>query len=245
MIVFIVPLKSPKVSASWENTSLLFERTLKSICGQTCKDFRVVVVCHEKPLTNFNTSFVEYIEVDLPIPSRDRFIRNIDKSKKLRIGLERSEQYHPSHVMVVDADDLVSNKIAGFVKKNSEQIGWILNSGYIHEFKNKYLYYLRKDFGQYCGCSVIIKPDLFECLFTEEDYYVHQCSTLPAHGISLNNLPFCGAVYSRVNGQNNFAVDPFYTKLLPKGDYIAYIKHLIRFRFITSQVKNEFGFYLV
>ena len=245
MIVFIIPLKSAKVSKSWERTCYLLDRTLRSICGQTCDDFRIVVVCHEKPILEFSTPFVEYIEADLPIPSREWFTTNIDKSKKLRIGLERGKQYHPSHVMVVDADDLISNKIVGFVKKNPEQIGWLINRGYIHEFKNKYLYCLRKDFVDYCGSSVIIKTDLFECLFTEEDYYDHKCSTLPAHGISLNNLPFCGAVYSRVNGQNNFAVDPFYTKLLPKGDYIAYIKHLIRFRFITSQVKNEFGFYLV
>jgi len=245
MIVFIIPLKSAKVSKSWDRTCSLLERTLKSICGQTCDDFRIIVVCHEKPFLDFITPFVEFIETDQQILSGGCFIGHRDMSEKLRIGLERSKQYHPSHVMVVDADDLVSNKIAGFVKKNSEQIGWILNSGYIHEFKNKYLYYLRKDFGQYCGSSVIIKPDLFECLFTEEDYYVHKCSTLPAHGISLNNLPFCGAIYSRVNGENIFAVDPFYKNLLPKGDYIAYLKHLTRFRFITPQVKNGFGFYEV
>ena len=243
MIVFIVPLKSAKYAKSWELTSALFERTLKSICGQTCNDFHIIVVCNEKPSINFNTQFVEYIEVDFPIPSGEWFIGHKDMSKKLTIGLERSKQLSPSHVMAVDADDLISNKIAEFVKKNSEQTGWIINRGYIHEFKNKYLYYLRKEFGQYCGSSIIIKPDLFHCLFIEEDFYEHRCTSLPAHKIVLGNIPFCGAIYSRANGENNFAVDPFYKNIVPKANLIANLKHFTRFRLITSQIRKEFGFY--
>jgi hypothetical protein len=251
MIVFIIPLKSPKASKSWELTCAFFERTLRSICGQTCSDFHVVVVCNEKPIINFHTPFVEYIEVDLPVPSAEWLMREKDKAQKLAIGLERSKHLSPSHVMVVDADDLISNKIAEFVKRNSEQTGWHFNKGYIHEYTNNYLYYLRKEFGEYCGSSVIIKPDLFHYLFidfgnkdsVETNFYDHTCKCLPAHKIVLNNIPFCGAIYSRTNGDNIFAVDAFYTKLVPKFDFFANVKHLTRFRLITSKTRKEFGFY--
>lgn len=69
MLVFIIPIKSARVSSSWELVSKLFERTIKSVCNQTIPDFRVIIVCHEKPNIKFEHSNVTYIEVDFPIPT--------------------------------------------------------------------------------------------------------------------------------------------------------------------------------
>jgi hypothetical protein len=245
MIVFIVPLKSSKVSTSWETTSYLFERTIRSICTQTCDDFRVIVVCNEKPITQFDSPFVEYIETELPVPGKGWFEGGQkDHAKKLMIGLESSQKFNPSHIMVVDADDLISNKIAAFLQNNSEPSGWILQNGYIHEFGSSFLYYIRKDFVQYCGSSIIIKPNLFNLLF-ENNVYEHKGTTLAVHGVILENLPFCGGIYSRGNGENTYAQESIYQGFIPKGDRIAYIKHLLRFRPITAQIRKEFGFYEV
>jgi hypothetical protein len=243
MFVFIIPLKSSKVSKSWERTSYLLERTLRSICGQTCNDYRIIIVCNEKPITQFDSPFVEYIQADLPPPKNDWWEKDFDKAKKLMIGAEFSKQYDPSYLMVVDSDDLVSNKIVAFVKNEPDQAGWFLNQGYIHEFNSRTLYYLRKDFGKYCGSCIIIKPSLFESLF-KDNIYDHTNPVLALHGIILTNLPFCGGVYSRGNGDNIFAQESFFThNLLPKGNFIALFKHLIRFRPITNKIKKEFGFY--
>ena len=67
MITFLVPVKSSRVSKSWDLFSNLFERTLKSITNQTSDNFRVVVICHEKPITDFEHPNVEYIHVDFRI----------------------------------------------------------------------------------------------------------------------------------------------------------------------------------
>lgn len=243
MIVFIVPLKSPKLSNSWLNTSRLFERTLRSICGQTSDQFRVIVVCNERPITQFDSPFVEYVQVDLPVP-RDKWQeKEEDKLKKLMIGAKFSEKFNPSYTMAVDADDFISNKIASFVSGKPKQTGYFLNTGYVHEFGSNLLYYLRKDFGLYCGVSIIIKFNLFELIF-ENSIYEHKGSTLITHGVILENLPFCGAIYNTCNGENSVAVRNFSQSLCPKGDYIAYIKHLFRFRPITAQIKKEYGFYI-
>jgi hypothetical protein len=119
----------------------------------------------------------------MSIPSQDWYGRNLDKSQKILIGIDKSKYLSPSHIMVVDADDLVSSRIASFVKGKPNQDGWLLSSGYIHEFKNKFLYYLRKDFANYCGTSIIIKADLFPYLF-KKDIYCHTGETLSAYGLA-------------------------------------------------------------
>ena len=165
-----------------------------------------------------------------------------DKAKKLMIGAEFGKKFNPSYLMVVDADDFISNKIAAFVSTKSEQTGYFLDRGYIHESGSSSLYYLRKNFGQYCGTSIIIKPNLFDLAFKNGTYYEHKCSTLTAHNIFLEKLPFCGAIYNRCHGENLIAVREFSQSLRPKGDYFAYIKHLLRFRPITTRIKQEFSF---
>ncbi len=68
MLTFIIPVKSEKVSGSWDQFSRLFERTLKSVSGQTSDAFRIVVVCHEKPDIAFDHPSIEYIHVDFAPP---------------------------------------------------------------------------------------------------------------------------------------------------------------------------------
>jgi hypothetical protein len=68
MLTFIVPIKSRKIANSWTLVSQLAERTLRSICNQTSSNFRVVVVCNEKPDIQFEHPHIDYIQVDFLIP---------------------------------------------------------------------------------------------------------------------------------------------------------------------------------
>ena len=90
MLVFVIPVKSPLVSKSWNRFSKLFERCIQSVCNQTSPDFRVIVVCNEKPNTQFNHPHIQYIEVDFPPPNLDsasygqaRGSGDADKAKKI------------------------------------------------------------------------------------------------------------------------------------------------------------------
>src|SRR5690606_1555588 len=106
MLTFIIPVKSKKVSNSWGYFSKLFERTLKSICNQTSNKFRVVVVCHEKPDTDFEHPNLEFIHVDFEPPllnpdTKDKHdgLKEEDKARKILAGLDYIKKYDQDYVM--------------------------------------------------------------------------------------------------------------------------------------------------
>ena len=49
MLCFITALKSKAVASDWIRVCELFESTLRSAYNQTDPDFRIIVVCHERP----------------------------------------------------------------------------------------------------------------------------------------------------------------------------------------------------
>ena len=156
MLLFVIPLRSPKVSKSWELVCKLLERTLKSECNQTSPDFRVIVVCHEKPQIEFNHPNVTYLEVDFPVPAQDYKSKSLDKGRKILWGLFHGRQFNPSHTMIVDADDCVSKNIAELVNQNPQSNGWFVNQGYVYQTGSKFIYLRRKAFNKLCGTSNIV-----------------------------------------------------------------------------------------
>ncbi|MBS0016492.1 MAG: hypothetical protein KFF72_09060 [Arthrospira sp. SH-MAG29] len=68
MLGFVVPINSRKISKSWDNLSLLFERTAKSMCNHTHPDFRMIVVCQYQPHIKFEHPNLQYLTVDLGLP---------------------------------------------------------------------------------------------------------------------------------------------------------------------------------
>ena len=253
MLVFIVPLKSSKVSTSWNSVCQLFERCVKSICNQTSKDFRVIVVCHEKPQINFTHSHVEYIEVDFPIPTSKYDSKEKDRTRKILTGLINAKKLNPSHIMFVDADDCLNRKIAEFVNLNSQANGWFVKKGYLYRNGMNSVRLMRKGFDQYCGTSNIIRYDLFGINQTKvEDEIVEKIhnnyrhreikDTLAQKGAVLEPLPFAGAIYVIGNGENIYYENAgiqkksmsFKTKLLR-------MKALLDNRLLTKSFRNEFG----
>ena len=67
-MIFIIPVKSAVISPSWHKFSKIFERTVRSVCQQTDQDFKVVVVCNEKPITDYEHPNIHYVYVDFPPP---------------------------------------------------------------------------------------------------------------------------------------------------------------------------------
>lgn len=53
-----------------------------------------------------------------------------DIAKRVVAGLLSVQDLQPSHVMSVDADDCISNRIAAFVNQQKESNGWFVDSGY-------------------------------------------------------------------------------------------------------------------
>lgn len=229
MLVFIIPIKSPKVSNSWEQVSRLFERCVRSICNQTSPEFRVIVVCHEKPHIKFSHPHILYHEVDLPIIKLDpeqkyksaRYYceeRNKDKERKILMGMVHARTLKPSYVMPVDADDCVSKRLAEFVNRNSHSNGWFISDGYEYQEGSRRIYLRKGNFNMRCGTCNILRYDLLD-LPENINYDKPRHQFLPGHhdvekfmlrqGTPLEPLPFPGAIYITEHGENNYSQTGF------------------------------------
>lgn len=265
MLVFIIPIKSPKLSRDWALTSALFERSARAICNQTSPKFRVVVVCNEKPVTQFHHPNIHYVEVDFPPPmsdpneaatrgyefalSKDIARKNADKARKIRTGLDYAERFQPTHTMVVDADDLVSNRLAEFVAQNPQGAGWYFKTGYLYTEGSRFLFVNRQHFNVICGTSVIVSYAQRDLLFSNPEFY-HHCFENPPGG--LVPLPFPGTVYSMVNGDNIWmsadtrkSIFGTLVKRLFSRQIFAVMWKFIRNwpAFLTQAKRDEFGLF--
>ena len=255
MLVFIIPVKSPLISSDWSLCSRLFERCLKSVCNQTSVNFRVVVVCNEKPQTTFGSPHVEYLTVDFLPPISEKVSpliglespKEADKAKKILVGIAHAKQLNPSHIMVVDADDCINQNIAKFVEENLGCDGWYIKKGYIYKEGKKYIYLNSKNFNDLCGTSIIIKYELAELLMNEGKYYEHNATTLK-NGTKLQVLPLIGGIYS-VENQENYRMTPTAIKALSNNFYqrgLAYwLEKISKYRicFLTNSIRQEFALY--
>ena len=267
MLVFIIPIKSARISRNWELSCLLFERCLRSVCNQTSPDFRVVVVCNERPAIKFSHPSVHYIEVDFPPPvsepgeehstgydygfSRDIARKNADKARKIQTALEYARRYHPTHNMVVDADDCVSPRLAEFVQRNPTSDGWYIKKGYMYPEGGRLVLLNVRNFYQICGSSVIIAYGHRQALFSKPDFYEHTFD-VPPPGVALTPLPFVGAVYSMANGDNIYMttetkhqIHGTWLRRLFSREIFSLAQKLLKYRpaLLTGAIRREFGLY--
>ena len=261
MLVFIIPLRSAETSDSWEYVSQLFERTIKSVCNQTCLEFRVIVVCHDLPCIKFSHANITYINVDFPIPTwkvdTDHTSRDTDKQKKIFTGLNYARQFNPTHVMFVDADDCVSKHLAKFVSQNPQSHGWMFSQGYEYTNGNNSILFRKKGFYHRCGTSNIVKygiiaPDKnMKADDVDHRWLFHGNKIkrqLFQHGITLDTLPFSGAVYITNHGENIRnqislelqRANSIYKKLRV---YLVLVGKYILSQPLTDSIRKEFGIY--
>ncbi len=212
MLVFVIPLKSPQAAKSWSQVSKLFERCVKSLCSQTSPDFRVLVVCNEKPYIKFSHPNILYLEVNLPIPQPTWEDRKRDKEQKLLMGLVHARKLEPSYIMPVDADDCLSKHLVEFVNRNSHCNGWFVSKGYEYQEGSRLIYLRQEDFYVRCGSCNIIRYNLLNLpeninydkprQFYQEHGRVRKF--MDKQGTPIEPLPFPGVIYITEHGENNY-----------------------------------------
>ena len=258
MLVFIIPVKSKKVSGSWEQFSKLFERTLKSVTNQTSQNFKTIVVCHEKPTTTFDHPNLEYVQVNFHPPvldpndnKKNNGLKEEDKSKKILYGVKYSKKYSPDYIMVVDADDCISNRIVQYVDEhqNDEINGWFFKKGYIYREGDKFISLNKENFNTLCGTCIIVRPGHIDAIFQNVPHllYVHKTTYL-GNNAHLDTFPYPGAVYSMANGENHFMSNEK-IRSLNSGHLLSLstIKGIFRklrkyrIRSLNRSIKEEFG----
>lgn len=248
MLVFIIPLQSPTSSKKWEHVSLLCCRCLASVLSQSSGDFRAILVCNEPPIGLQADSRLTVLQYDFPLPGADTKERMGDKWLKVRYGLITARQMAPCHVMVVDADDLVSNRLASIVSADPFSPGWIFECGLLHDEGSKLVFYRKRGFHYLCGTSSIIRlePNEFPSTEKESD---NQCIVLRSghtgiaeamakKGTPLKPLSLPGSVYILNTGENDskFSLKAWRSKK-------TMLQKVLYYRFLTSRIRNEFGLF--
>jgi hypothetical protein len=260
MLTFIIPVKSERVSSSWPQFSKLVERTLKSVTNQTSPNYRVIVVCHEKPLTDFEHDKIEYLYVDFDPPAlktapkeKHNGLKEEDKSHKILAGITYAEKYETNFFMVVDADDCISNKIVAYVEKHKakNKVGWFINKGYYYREGDGFISLNRNNFNTLCGTCLIVRPKYIKETFKKIPHleYVHQTEKF-SETLPLVKLPFAGAVYSMLNGENHYMTGNQMRKLNSMKLFSletlkGIIRKLKRYRIkkLNKKIIDEFGLY--
>jgi hypothetical protein len=259
MMVFIIPVKSKQAATSWSELCKLFERSLRSVCSQSSSEFRVIVVCNERPEIAFHHPQVQYLDVDFPVPEANYNARVNDRAKRVVAGLLAVRDLNPSHVMSVDADDCISRQIAEFVSQNPNANGWYVNSGYEYEEGSQKISIRRKDFHKICGTCNIVNYRLFHLPRKMAPYHEltgydrflggHPLAKgdLAERGTPIEPLPFPGVIFIRDRAGESVSMQE---NLLAKWqrnpkEVLRGIKKFVLSPFnektLTQEIKEEFS----
>ena len=260
MLLFIVPLMSKQVAKDFRVVSNKLEQTLRSLCNQGTDAFEVVVVCHERPEIVFSHSKIHYADVDFDLTAcikekentigitveTDFYQRRTDKGRKMLYGYYFAQQFKPTHIMFVDADDLVSNRLAAHCSANPNCAGWYVEKGYRYREQSSWTYLKRMNFHLECGTGFIFRNDIIPVkapLYKEGfDYYKfltdHQgvVKRMREAGNPLLPLDFYAVVY--VLHSSSF----YATEKSREYRYSLYnlLKIVINTRPLTQRIRSEF-----
>ena len=266
MLGIVIPLKPRNNSKNWEYDSLLFERTLNSVCGQLDSSFMVFVVHNEKPLIECKHTSVKYLFFDLPyinateIHDFDDYVSlyykphyaeiMMDKSRKIMFGFKEAKKYRCTYLMSLDSDDLISNRLSMFVNQNSNALrvnGWRLRLGYVYR-EGDFLMIKSRNIQIINGSTHIVRSDLVEIpdfsskklwdynLFESHGYTYQRL--IDFGGNKLSDCDFFSVIYV-VHEINSSQVKlTFFGNLLKR---VA--KYMLSGSLVSQNIKSEFGIY--
>ncbi|MGN6296288.1 MAG: hypothetical protein ACTHM7_05860 [Ginsengibacter sp.] len=266
MLAFVVPIKSKAVCKDWDYELKLLERTARSICNQTNRYFKMIIVHNEKPKINFNHENIIYVDFPYPFVTADKIEdfdsyvqkyynkeyseKMLDKGKKISFGCKIAQQYNCSYIMAVDSDDLVSNKLAEYVnQQGSDNAGWRIRKGFVYEEGNFHVTKNKRIFGingstHIISSKIITIPDFERNIFWNFNLF-------EAHGytrqrlkdynkVELQEIDFYGIIY--VVHKNNYSNIRKITSDLTLKNVV---KKIIRGKLITKELSLEFGLYKI
>lgn len=248
MLVFIIPLQSPEASKDWQQVSKITCKTIRSVLAQESKNFHSILVCNRRPDGLVPNKKLTIIEEAFGIPRKSEE-RMQDKWSKVRRGMITARDFSVTHLMVVDADDLVSNRLAGWVASYpSSSPGWIIRDGYVQEEGSRFLMRNRA-LNTICGTTSIIAVDRNELPVAMDSGMSH---VMLEHGHSviagyferlgspLKKLPFPAAIYVTGTGENDSGASFSFAALYHYSRKLL-IEKFLNMRYATGSLRREFG----
>lgn len=247
MTYFGIPLRSKAASNNWDKVTLFFNRTLWSVYNQTDPNFRIIVACHDVPeLDHKFDERVEFISVDAPIPHTKEEMM-LDKGHKVHTIGMKIREYGGGFTMIVDADDIQSNKLAHYVNSHPEANGFLSHNGYYYHVGDNFI---KKGHKFPNGSSTIVKytvddlPDkYYNTMVASENTNPHIirkkhgdipeiCAEL---GRPLAPLPFIASIYVRETGDNHSLINK------EESGFRVLEQKLMPKIYLTDELRSEFS----
>jgi len=248
MILFIIPFIAEGVAADWTRAVVVLERTLRSILANPEKDLRAMVICQDRPPLSLKDDRYLFLESKNPKPNKqDIRAKHQDKGIKTAEAFEAARTIAPEYVMIVDADDLISNSLVSYVYQRPEYDAFCLKKGYEWREGSSSLI-VRRNFNQVCGSAFIWRYN--ERLFPawiSKNYSVKRVAdqghnlvedAMDAGGFKVDKIYQPKAIY--VTGHINHMYMPYHHQTL-KRQLKELLLYPLRNRSLTKALKNEFG----
>ena len=265
MLTFIVPVRHPQNARSWARVKHVLEQTAASIASQDSDAWRAVVVANAgsdlPPLPGrFSVAWVDFPANSLHELQRSDVGTNAvkyeafkyDKGQRVLAGLLHAP--HSDHYMVVDDDDFVSSRLAGFVARHPHVRGWYIDRGYCWSEGSRWVL-TQSALHKICGTTHILHRDLMKIPDTAARATPEHVRWLGQHarttedclaaGSPLQPLPFAGSVYRVGHGNALSLSRAVWRSFFLRKDVLlrphVLVRNTLRLRRLTSAVSGEFG----
>jgi hypothetical protein len=264
-VTFIIPVRHPENAKDWSRLKHNLAQTMRSICAQDSGNWDAVVVANRGADLPPMPERFRLEQVDLPpnrqylqgnAPQEDFFEAvRADKGRRILAGLQSvAERAELGHVMVVDDDDLISNRLVSFVEAHPADNGWFFRHGYVWSDGGSFVYRFA-DFSRLCGTSHMIRGDLWRVpersAPLDEDYvqkalgsHIYLHDQLDAEGTPLQALPFVGAIYrtgyAGAHSRSRAVLKTYFLRAFLLKRPFELVRRLSRLKFITRAMRSEF-----
>lgn len=262
-LTFIIPVRHQDNARDWGALRGRLAETLASIANQTSDSWRAYVVANQgADLPPLPPGIVD-VRVDFPPndmhelgkAGQDAFYDAFrwDKGRRVLSGMLAAETTR--FFMIVDDDDFVSNRLAGFAGENPAANGWTINRGYAWSEGGNVLM-KHNNFHYSCGTSLIIRSDLYQLpdSFASADVewvkdrlgsHLSIVDLLMQNGTPLLQLPFRGAVYRIGHAGSHSRAPGIFGEYIGnrklRGNPRQILYNLRNLRWLGSEVKAEFA----
>ena len=256
-LTFIIPIRHQDCSDNWDVLLKNLSQTVKSICAQTCDDWKCVIVANKgADLPDFPDGFdvclVDYppnnmyAQEDQDIGSYRDAVR-LDKGKRILSGIRHSEPTH--YFMFVDDDDLIHRDLVKYVCDNAGEGGWYINKGLVWQ-DGSGLLMKYSQFYMLCGTSHIVSSRLLDFSGNEVNIeyvkrmlgsHIHLKGELDKTNTPLRPLPFRGAIYRIGHADAHSKIGGIYRTFFTKRRILKHpletIVKLLSLRKLTKKTK--------
>lgn len=258
-LLFVIPIRHPDRVRDRAQQLDFLKQTLRSIEAQETPGWKGTIVANHGQIlpdlpVGFRTIFVDYpptASVD-DATSIDSYYDGVREDKGRRVLAALIDAQADDFVMIVDDDDLISRKIAGFVQSNDAESGWYIANGYSWDGASPFMVPQPK-FHELCGTSLIVKARCFRFFGKAAPHAdIDAVKELGSHHLifrklasgsaPLAPLPFPAAVYRRVGAnttQHDLAARGLSAKK-PKPSLRKKVKSVLRttWRLIAPKTGN-------